>query len=249
MRDKLNIALRKKLITLHFEKKAIHLGSSLSCIDILSFLLIDSNVPFKDVLLSKGHAASALYICLNQLGHISDEELETYYQNNTQLTAHPIHNTGLVRFSSGSLGHGLSLACGLAKARKLKNNPNRVYCVISDGELNEGSTFEAINFAIQHQLNNLTVIIDNNKFQGLGATATILGDLSTTFSSRRNLCYQEINGHSYSDLKKIIEPQEHPTVINANTTKGKGISFAENDNNWHYNQLTQKEYNLAISEL
>lgn len=249
MSKQLNSKLRKKLITLHFKKKAIHLGSSLSCLDLLSFLLIKQEVNFKDVILSKGHAASALYICLNHLGHISNEELLTYYENDTQLTAHPIHNTKLVRFSTGSLGHGLSLACGLAKARKLKKDKNQVYCIISDGELNEGSTFEAINFAIQHQLDNLTVVIDNNKLQGLGATSSILGDLSSIFSSRKNLNYLEIDGHSESDFKNLMLKQELPTLINANTIKGKGISFAENNNNWHYNQLSEEQFHQANSEL
>lgn len=246
----MNNQLRKKLIDLHFKKQSIHLGSSLSCLDILSSLLLDVNIFYRDVILSKGHASTALYVVLNELGVLSNEELETYFENGTFLAAHPVSNSGFVDFGTGSLGHGVSLAAGKAKARKLKGDDNPVVCIVSDGEMNEGSVYEGINFAIQHQLNNLIIIVDNNGLQGLGDTTQVLGDLSQTFAHRKGLNYLEVDGHNSFMLKQAVScPSEFPTFINAKTIKGKGVSFAENNNDWHYAKLSEANYQSALTAL
>lgn len=212
--------------------------------------MIDLKVPYKDVILSKGHASTALYVVLNELGIVSDEQLSTYFENGTVLTAHPIAKSNLVEFGTGSLGHGISLAAGKCKARKLKRDHNPVYCVVSDGEMNEGSVYEAINFAIQHQLENLIIIVDNNGLQGLGEADLVLGDLASTFSSRQGLNYVEVDGHNAVGLIDAIkENAGAPLLVNAKTIKGKGVSFAENNNDWHYSTLSKEQYIKAIAAL
>ena len=248
--NSLNNFFRKRLIELHYKKQSIHLGSSLSCIDIISIALLELNIPHKDFILSKGHASTALYVCLHEAGIISNESLNSYCENGTLLTAHPIFDSGLVEFGTGSLGHGISLAAGKCKARKLLGNNAPVFCLISDGEMNEGSVYEGINFAVQHQLNNLFIIVDNNGLQGLGNGSDILGDLAQTFSSRKDLNYMEIDGHKEVDIKNALQIQSvYPTLINAKTVKGKGVRFAENNNDWHYEKLSEEQYKNALSQL
>tara|TARA_Y100001934_G_C12374493_1_gene788409 strand:+ start:3817 stop:4557 length:741 start_codon:yes stop_codon:yes gene_type:complete len=246
----LNSSIRKKLIALHYKKQSIHLGSSLSCIDIISSILLELKIPFRDFILSKGHASTALYVCLNELGVISNSLLDSYYENGTHLTAHPIFESGFVDFSTGSLGHGISLAAGKCMARKFQEVEAPVFCLVSDGEMNEGSVYEGINFAVQHKLNNLYVIVDNNGFQGLGHGSEVLGDLTQTFATRKGLNYVEIDGHNSSEIKIALNcTSSYPTLINAKTIKGKGVDFAENDNNWHYNKLSREQYHNALSKL
>lgn len=246
----MNSFLRKRLIELHFKKQSVHLGSSLSCIDIISIALLELKVPYKDFILSKGHASTALYICLNELGVISNNSLNSYFENGTKLTAHPVYDSGLVEFGTGSLGHGISLAAGKCKARKLMGDDAPVFCLVSDGEMNEGSVYEGINFAVQHQLNNLVVVVDNNGLQGLGDGFEILGDLAQTFAYREDLNYIEIDGHKEMDIKNALQSEsKYPKLINAKTVKGKGVSFAENNNSWHYEKLSEEQYKNALSQL
>jgi len=212
--------------------------------------MIDLKVPYKDVILSKGHASTALYVVLNELGIVSDQELSTYFENGTLLTAHPVAKSNLVEFGTGSLGHGISLAAGKCKARKLKGDHTLVYCVVSDGEMNEGLIYEAINFAIHHQLENLVIIVDNNGLQGLGEADLVLGDLASTFSNRQGLNYVEVDGHDAASLFNALQGNaEAPLLVNAKTVKGKGVSFAENNNDWHYSTLSKEQYIKAISAL
>lgn len=242
--------LRKQLVELHYKSGAVHLGSSLSCLDILETLILKKSIPHKDVILSKGHAASALYVVLNELGVLSDNELNTYYQDHSKLLAHPTHHSSLVDFGTGSLGHGLSLAAGKCMARKLTGNPNKIFVVLSDGEMNEGAVYEAINFAIQHQLNNLVIIVDNNGLQGLGKSEDVLGDLTESFKSRDRLSYYAVDGHDLDELERLIAlPSGYPLFINAKTIKGKGLDFAEGNNDWHYKQMSSSDYQKAIAQL
>ena len=158
-------ALRKKILSISFNVKSGHIGCSLSCIDILIAILIYSKQNNEDFILSKGHAASALYVCLNYLGVISDKTLESFYQNGTVLSAHPAPNKFTeIPFATGSLGHGLPLAVGVALSNKLSNNDLRTFVLLSDGETNEGTTWESAHFAVIKELENLIVIIDNSQF-------------------------------------------------------------------------------------
>ena len=248
--NSLNSFLRKRLIELHYKKQSIHLGSSLSCIDIISIALLELNIPHKDFILSKGHASTALYVCLHEARIISDESLNSYCENGTRLTAHPVFDSSLVEFGTGSLGHGISLAAGKCKARRLLGNDAPIFCLVSDGEMNEGSVYEGINFAIKHQLNNLFIIVDNNGLQGLGNGGDILGDLVKTFASRKDLNYTEIDGHKEVDIRNALQTESvYPTLINAKTVKGKGVQFAEHNNDWHYEKLSEEQYKNALSHL
>ena len=187
---------------------------------------------------------------MNEAGIISDSVLGTYYENGTKLTAHPVSDSDLVEFGTGSLGHGISLAVGKCKARKLNGDKNPIFCLVSDGELNEGSSYEGINFAIKHQLDNLVIIVDNNGLQGLGESSKVLGDLTEIYFNRNGLYYSQIDGHDIDALKLEFEKERNsPGFINAKTLKGKGVSFIEGDNNWHYLTLDQSLYEKAIGEL
>ena len=227
--------LRLKILDLYFKANAGHIACSLSCIDLMIASLLTTKKETDTFILSKGHAAAALYVCLNYIGEISDEQLETYYKNGTTLPAHPAANKYLgIPFATGSLGHGLPIATGIAKANKLTNSDDLIFVLLSDGETNEGTTFEAANFARQHQLDNLIVMIDKNKLQGFGYTNDVLGDsaskelwISLGFDVYIN------NGHNVDELVSCIEiakklKNNKPKVIIADTIKGKGISYMEN---------------------
>jgi len=240
----LNSSIRKKLIALHYKKQSIHLGSSLSCIDIISSILLELKIPFRDFILSKGHASTALYVCLNELGVISNSLLDSYYENGTHLTAHPIFESGFVDFSTGSLGHGLSFGIGISISNNLLNKKGNIIVLMSDGECNEGSVWEAAGFATAQKLSNLIVLIDSNKWQATGRSKEIFGgDLKKKWEAF-GWKTVSINGHNYFQILKslkIAKESKRPCAIIANTVKGKGIEFMEDDNNWHYRIPNREE--------
>ncbi|MBN8702636.1 MAG: transketolase [Bacteroidetes bacterium] len=241
---------------MYFLAKAGHIGCSLSCIDLLIACMIHHKKEKDDFILSKGHAAAALYTSLNHIGEISDELLKTFYKNGTLLPAHPAPNAfKSIPFATGSLGHGFPIACGIAKSNVLLNNKAWVYVLMSDGETNEGTTWEAAHFAVQHKLNNLIVLIDKNKIQGFGNTIDILGD-SASKEKWEALGFEcaEIDGHDIDVIVDTIEilkksTNDTPKVIIANTTKGKGVSYMENKMEWHYLPMNELQYKQAQSEI
>ncbi len=204
---------------------------------------------------SKGHAASALYAVLAMRGFFPQSILDTYATPGNPLGDHPIHNSvpGL-EIAAGSLGHGLPIAAGMALAAKIKSRDYRTFAILSDGECNEGSVWEAAMFAPARQLDNLVAIVDFNKWQATGRSTDVLS-LQPLADKWRDFGWHacEIDGHDMSDILQSLEevPREYgkPTVIIANTIKGKGISFMEDDNNWHYRIPTFEEVTAAHREL
>ena len=247
--------LRTAILKMHFAANSGHIGCSLSCVDLLISILKYMNEE-DSFILSKGHAASALYVVLNELGKISDEDLETFYKDATKLSAHPAPlKYPSITFATGSLGHGLPLAAGVAKAKKLKKSKAFSYVLMSDGETNEGTTWEAAHFAVASKLDNLIVFIDKNGLQGFAKTEEVLGD-----TSRRILWEAigfdvvEIDGHNIEQIldakRNFIEKENgKPKLIIANTVKGKGVQFMENKLEWHYNPMNEKQFEEAIAQV
>lgn len=241
-----------RLLRMHHTAGVGHIGGNLSALDILMALHHDVLGPDDAFVLSKGHAAGALYVTLWSLGRLTDHELDSFHQDGTLLPAHP-PAAGLpdIPFATGSLGHGLSLSCGLALARRLRGHCGDVYCLTSDGEWNEGSNWEALVFARQHGLDNLMVIVDANGLQGFGTTAEVadLGSLARKFREF-GWAVEEIDGH---DLGAIVgatrRRSDRPRAVIATTIKGHGVSFMENRMEWHYLPLSQALYEQGVREI
>lgn len=254
--NQLQRKLRERILGMHYKANAGHIGCSLSCIDIIITVLKFLKKHEDSFILSKGHAASALYTALNELGEISDEILETFYKNGTTLPAHPAPSKyNSISFAIGSLGHGFPLSTGIALAQKIKANNNFSYVLMSDGETNEGTTWEAAHFAVINKLDNLIVIIDKNGLQGFDETKYVLGDTASC-KTWEEIGFEvvEISGHNIEQLiNTITELQKNkngvPKLVIANTIKGKGVSFMENKLEWHYLPMNEEQYNLALSEL
>src|SRR5574344_1836805 len=255
--------IRRYAIEMTHRGNTSHIASIMSIADILGVLYNDvANIspenftsPLRDrVILSKGHAGAGIYISLALKGFMPMEELMTHAQNGSRLSAHVSHRgVDGVEISTGSLGHGLSVGCGMALAGKMNKQQYRVFVIMGDGECDEGSVWEAVMFANQFKLDNLTLIVDHNKMQSLTwCESTIaLEPLDKRFAS---FGWQtlSIDGHNHQDLLKAFNtPSENqkPKCIIANTIKGKGISFMENNIAWHYRSPQEETYQQAIEEL
>ena len=257
--------IRRHIIDMIYEAGSGHPGGSLSCVDIITVLYfhIMRHNPlehkWKDrdrFVLSKGHAAPALYAVLAETGYFPVEELKTLRKFGSRLQGHPEAKLlPGIEFSTGSLGQGLSIGAGIALNTKLEKKDLRIYVLLGDGEIEEGQVWEAALFASHNKLGNLTAIIDRNKYQIDGKTEEILsleplGDKWRTFGWN----VLTTNGHNIRDLVVTFEKikaclDTRPTVIIANTIKGRGISFMEGNNNWHGRAPSKEEYELAIKEL
>jgi transketolase len=237
--------------------KASHIGSALSVIDILSVIYSKAINPGESaesdfVLISKGHAASGVYAVLKEYGYLSTIDIDSYCTDGAKLSGH-VTSTEIpvVTLSTGSLGHALPVAVGIAIGKKRKNFGGNVYVVMSDGELNEGSNWEGILSAAHFNLDNLIVIIDRNKLQSLRSTEeTIrLDSLTSKFLAFNWIC-EEVDGHNHLELAKSIDNNGGaPKVIIANTIKGKGVSFMENSVQWHYKFPNEEELSKAKAEI
>ena len=256
--------IRGQVVSMSHRAGTPHLGSSLSCVDILvalywGALALDPrrvDDPRRDrVILSKGHAAPALYAALAFRGFFDPEILESYNRPGSKLEEHPgAGGVPGVEVATGSLGHGLSLGLGMALAGRLERRPYRVYVVLSDGECNEGSVWEAAMFAPQHRLDNLVAIIDFNKMQCMGRTSDII-DMEP-FSAKWEAfgwAVREVDGHNLSEMKDAFSSvpiqSNKPTMFIAHTTLGKGVSFMEDRLAWHYLTMTQEVFEKAIQEV
>ncbi len=242
--------------------KSSHIGSALSMVDILATLYNDimsyspndPRSPDRDrFILSKGHAGAGVYATLAESGFFSTDELQTHYQDGSRLSGHVSHK-GVpgVEFSTGSLGHGLPVATGMAMAAKLDNASHRVFVLLSDGECDEGSNWEAVLFASHHRLTKLTAIVDYNKIQSLApveSTIALEPFRQKWESFGWHVC--ETDGHDVSELGDVLSVQHEskPTVVIAHTTKGKGVSFMENTVLWHYRTAQGDEFEAALKEL
>ena len=237
-----------------------HIGSALSIADIVAALYSgilrgSSDDPDRDrFVLSKGHAGLALYAALHLTGRLSAEELETFCGDGTRLGVHPERDVPGIDFSTGSLGHGLSTAAGAALAARLQSSGRRVYCLISDAECNEGSTWEAVMFAAHHRLGNLVAVVDVNGQQALGYTADVL-DLSPLAERWRSFGWAalEVDGHDPERLVELVTQLDFeigkPHVLLARTTFGRGVSFMKGRLEWHYWPMDDEQYRLAVEEL
>ena len=240
-----------------------HFGSGLSIIEITATLYgavmkYDRDNPEwgeRDrFILSKGHGVLGYYAALAEAGFIPIEDLSTFEKTGSYLVGHPVINRQRgIEFSNGSLGMGLSLCIGVALAGKRRNNKYKVYVLIGDGECNEGSVWEAAMASAQFKLNNLVAIIDKNNFQLGGPNSDIMsvGDLAAKWRSF-GWDVMEVDGHNVGELYDAfcrIDIPEKPVVIIAHTIKGKGVSFAENNNAWHHAALSKAQYDIAIAEL
>jgi transketolase len=240
-----------------------HIGAVFSCADIFavlygSILRFEPANPKSDdrdrVILSKGHAGAGLYSALAEAGFFPLEKLATHYQNGSDLSGHVSHHVPGVDVSTGALGHGLSIAAGMAYAGKLRQARHRVFCLLSDGECDEGSTWEAILFAGHHRLSNLVAIVDYNRIQGIAPVSEVLelepfADKWTAFG----WSVREVDGHDHDALIRNLESLPaspyKPTCLIAHTTKGKGVSFMENTVLWHYRIPRGAEFDAALAEL
>jgi transketolase len=211
--------------------------------------------PERDrLIVSKGHAAAALYAVLAERGFFEMDTLRTYCQAGSALTGHVSHHVPGVEFSTGSLGHGLPVGAGLALAAKRDGRATRTYVLLSDGELDEGSNWETALFAPQHELDNLIAIVDYNKIQSFGRTREVL-DLDPLADKWRAFRWavREVDGHDVEALTGALRatPFEtgRPSVLIAHTVKGKGVSFMENDLLWHYRTPDARQLDQALREL
>ena len=234
-----------------------HIGSSLSVADVLACLydgvlrVVRLNDPERDrFVLSKGHAALALYAALSLKGWIDKATLDTFHSDGTLLGVHPEHVLPGIDFCTGSLGHGLPFGVGAALAAQVQQSRRRVFVLISDAECNEGSTWEAGMFAAHHCLSNLIVIIDLNGQQALGYTKDVLAlpDMLNRWTSF-GWDASEVDGHDHSALHEaMLRESSLPRVIIARTIFGKGVSFMENQIKWHYLPMSDEEYRVAMKE-
>jgi len=255
--------IRKKSLQMVVSSKASHIGSALSIADILSVLYFDIininkyklNDPERDIfILSKGHACVSVYAVLGLLDFFPITDLDSYGKNDSNFMNHISHKVPGVEFSTGSLGHGLPFATGKALASKILNKKNKIFVIVGDGELDEGSNWEALLFASHHKLDNLIVIVDYNNLQSLTTVKDTLNlePLKEKFESFGSLII-EVNGHDHFALNKVfreaIDIVGKPVVIVANTIKGKGVSFMENKVKWHYSTPNDSELEIAINEI
>ena len=254
--------IRQDVLTISYHGNIGHIGSALSVVDILTCLYFASakvypkqpRHPKRDrIILSKGHACAALYSALYHKGFFPKATLNTYHQNNTLLAGHPeIHLSG-VDASSGSLGHGLSLASGMALAGKIQNRQYRVFAILSDGECDEGSVWEAALVASHRKLNNLIALIDYNRLQAFGRTNQVV-NLEPFKQKWQSFGWRakEIDGHNPAQIIRTLNSplsKTKPTVIICRTVLGKGISFMEDKLEWHYLNPTLAQFNQAIKEI
>jgi transketolase len=257
----MSLGIRRTIIEQSFRAGVGHIGSCLSIADIVAALYggalqgAGTQDPDRDrFILSKGHAALALYAALHAAGLLSAEELDTYCADGTVVSGHPDHLLGPVEFSTGSLGHGLSIATGAALAAKLRKSSARSFALVSDAELNEGSLWEAVMFAAHHRLGNLVAILDANDQQALGRASDVL-DLEPIGDRLRAFGWatEEVDGNDAQALAATLDnldtSGDKPHAVIARTTFGKGVSFMESQVHWHYWPLSDELYGQAIAEL
>jgi transketolase len=247
---------KKLLLHLHYKAQSGHVGSALSCAELLTFIKFYCCSPADVIILSKGHAASALYSVLAIAGEIDLQDLsEGYYKEGTLFSPHPPPNRlPSIPFATGSLGHGPGIAAGLALGSKLRGVSNeRVFCVLSDGELNEGSVWEAFAFAAHHKLSNLVFVVDQNNLQGFGRTGDVLNMEPLTDKLRSfGMAVVEVDGHDFESLRSCYDSLveqgnnlETPSLILAKTIKGRGLKGLADTVDSHYLPMTAEVYEAA----
>lgn len=255
--------IRVDVLRMVHQARASHVGSCFSIVDIMAVLYgnimrfrsQEPNWKGRDrFILSKGHAAAAVYSALANVGIIAREDLKSYGKDGSLYMTHANHKISGVEFSSGSLGHGLSFGVGKALAAKKRGADWRVFVQMSDGELDEGSNWEALMFAAHHRLDNLVAIVDYNKLQSLTSVSKTIGlePLVEKFEAF-GWCVKEVDGHDHplltQELGSIPWRTGQPSLLLSHTTKGKGVSFMENKVEWHYRSPGSEELILALAEI
>jgi len=256
--------IRKKTIELSCNSGAGHLAPSLSCTEILTVLFRDFLKFTKDsphdlsrdrLIFSKGHGAYSYYVILNELGFLPNHELENFYQDGASIKGCLSQNLDyMIEAATGSLGHGLPIAVGIAKALKMQNMSNKVVCIVGDGEMQEGSNFEALSLAYRFKLDNLLLIVDGNGLQAMSQTSDVgldnerLAKVLNTYTNN----FSKIDGHDEDKLKKSFAQFFHEkkntfSVLFCDTIKGKGIEMMENSISYHYRCPTQDGYTIGNS--
>ena len=251
--------IRQRIIKSLYLAGSGHAGPSLSIVEILSYLYFDRKIlapkKYEKFVLSKGHAAPALYAVLNLIGKIKNKELNTLRKIGSKLQGHPDRKLIKdIHAGTGALGQGLSMTIGFAIAEKIKKSNKKSFCLLGDGEMQEGQIWEAAMYAGTNRINNICAILDNNKMQNEMHTKSTL-DIYPI--KKKWLAFNwnvyEINGHSYKEIKnafnKFYKSKNKPTLIIANTIKGKGISFMENNPSWHSKKIEKHDFEKAIKEV
>lgn len=258
-----SISYRKKLLTYIKHAKAGHTGGSLSCVDILNVLynriLKVTPQNFADTnrnhyIQSKGHSVEALYVVLADMGFFPESDLNTLCHHGSHYVGHPTRKVNGIEHNTGALGHGLSFCTGVALAGKMDGRNYKVYTLLGDGELTEGSNWEALLTAAHYKLDNLIAIIDYNKLQITGWTKDVCATdpLEQKFSAF-GASVRHVDGHDIEALTDCLTSvpfeREKPSVIIAHTIKGKGVSFIENNHKWHHHVPTDEQFEQAMIEL
>ena len=256
--------LRKTVLRMAFSGSTVHVGCAFSIIEILSVLYrqhvrYPNNDPHAEkrdyLVLSKGHGVMAQYACLYEKGWLTSTDIENYFKDGSTLKGLSDAHVIGCEVTSGSLGHGLSVGVGMALAAKLNKSDQYCYAIVGDGEMNEGTMWEALLFATHQALDNLFVIVDENGFQAMGTTSEVLtlGNLKDKFSAF-GFDAVSVDGHDQAALDSAVTQLKNnkngkPKAIIARTVKGKGVSFMEHQNIWHYTRLSNETFALAMSEL
>lgn len=262
--DKDLLEIRKKIFLTAYSASIAHIASAFSIVEILYALYVKKVLKYdaknpnweeRDLfILSKGHGSLALYTMLCESGFFDENILKTFSKPGSYLGGEPtVPNIPGVEASTGSLGHGLSIGAGMALSKKMDNKTNKVYVLLGDGECEEGTIWEAIMFASAYKLNNLVAIIDNNKLQKMDTVENIMGIKSWKQAFQAfNWEVKEVDGHNVTDIVNVLEESnsnDKPTVIIANTVKGKGVSIVENNPKWHWKLPNKKELKVFMKEL
>ena len=254
---------RKTIFLTAYSASIAHIASAFSIVEILEVLYKDkilkydvNNPNWEDrdrFILSKGHGSLALYTMLSEVGFFSKDLLKTFSKPNSVLGGEPcIPNIPGVEATTGSLGHGLSLAVGMALAKKIDNKKEKIYVLLGDGECEEGTIWEAVMFAVHYKLDNLIIIVDCNRIQKMGTLKSIMSIDSWKDKFNAFGCeVVEVDGHNTSELKSAFKQKNvnKPLVILADTIKGKGVSIVENDPRWHWRLPNKKELKIFMKEL
>jgi transketolase len=256
--------IRRGVLNLAYAGQTVHIACAFSIAEILSVLYSNvlrfpDNKPthdFRDYfILSKGHGVMAQYICLADRGWISKDDLDTYFKDGSRLPGLSESRITGCEVSSGSLGHGLPIAAGLALASKFSKTDQKSYVLVGDGEMNEGSNWEALLFAGHNSLDNLIVIVDQNGFQAMGKTADVLdmGSLESKFLAF-GFDVASVDGHDTDAVhtaltQTLVVANGKPKALIARTKKGRGVSFMEMNNEWHYTRLDSHTHEAAMAEL
>jgi len=256
--------LRRTILQMAYAGSTVHIACAFSIVEMLavlyrSHLELDENKgtsPHRHhLILSKGHGVMAQYACLREVGWLSEHDIQSYFADGTRLKGlSDAHVPGL-EVTPGSLGHGLSVRLGLALAAKRRRTAQKCFAIVGDGEMNEGTIWEALMFAAHFELSNLLLLVDENGYQAMGSTEEVmrLGRIAQKLAAF-GFETREVDGHDESALNEAIceltaSPSACPRAIVARTVKGKGVSFMEGNNVWHYTRLTPETYSAALAEL